>query len=474
VPVLAPWQQRLAGTAAGTFPGILVRVSGGLTPYPLQVLAYGAAVVAAAFILAWACEAAQVDVARGAVVAAVAFVAILPEYIVEVHFAFSGRADYVTANLTGASRLLLGVCVALPAVVAVLPRRWRPGPVGPIVLVPSQRVELGILAIAGLWALRGAMRGRLTILDAVVLISLYALYLRRASASESEAPAPIGVAAALSELPAAERRRWVRGLMLFAASVILLTAVPFGDAVLGSGALVGISPYLLLQWIVPVATEVPELVVAFVLLTHGRGGQSVAVLLAGAVSQYTLAVGTLPIAYLVGAGTGPLPLAGRERIELLVSVAVALYAVAALITLRLSRGDAGIMLVLFSIQFLLPAVVTRLALALAFMTIAIDVLVHERRYLPSLMGALLRAPSKGPGELSPPGRSPDSAAQRSGEIWAVPDPTVDVHRHELEPRHPAAAGDEVHRLDVNQRVADRHHSRDAEDRAVYRGASEVP
>jgi cation:H+ antiporter len=385
---LTPWQQRLAGTAAGTVPGILVRLSGGLIPYPLQVLAYGAAVICAAFLLAWACEAAQVDVARGAVVAAVAFVAILPEYIVEVHFAFSGRADYVTANLTGASRLLLGVCVALPAMVAALPRRWRPGPLGPIVLAPAQRVELAILGVAALYGLWCAMRGELNMLDAVVLVSLYALYLRRAAASEGDSPAPIGVAAQLAELPARQRRQWVRGLMIFAAAVILLTAVPFGDAVLGSGALVGISPYLLLQWLVPVATEVPELVVAFVLITHGRGGQSAAVLLAGAVSQFTLAVGTLPIAYALGPGAGPLPLAGRERIELFLSAAVALYAVAALITLRLSRGDAAIMLTLFSIQFLLPAVFTRAALALAFTVVAIDVLSHERRHLPALLRAL--------------------------------------------------------------------------------------
>jgi cation:H+ antiporter len=409
---MTPWQQRLAGAAAGTAPGLLVRLSGGAVPYPLQVLAYGGAVVSAAFILAWACEAAQADVARGAVVAAVAFVAILPEYVVEVHFAFTGHTEYVSANLTGASRLLLGVCIALPAAVALLPRRGRRLSVGPIVLVPAQRVELAILAVAAVWALRAATRGRLTLLDAVVLVGLYALYLRRSAASESEAPEPLGVAADLAALPPGERRRWVRGLMLFAASVILMTAVPFGDAVLASGQLVGISPYLLVQWLVPVATEVPELVVASVLLVHGRGGQSVAVLLAGAVSQYTLALGTLPIAYAVGAGAGPLPLAGRERIELFLSIAVALYAVAALVTLRLSRGDATIMLVLFAVQFLLPSVVTRVALALAFMTLALDVLVHERRSLPALLGALM-----------------DRSPQGGRKIAPVPDPPVDAYGH---------------------------------------------
>ncbi len=398
MPALQPWQRTLAIAAAGTAPGLLVRFNGGGAPYPMQLLAYGAAVVAAAFMLAWACEAAQVTVSSGAVVAAVAFVAILPEFIVELHFAFTGRADYVTANLTGASRLLLGVCVALPAVAALIPRSRRKIDPGPIALTAAHRVELAVLGAGGLWALRGALRGQMSLLDSLVLVSLYVVYLRRAAGSEAESPAPVGVAASLAGLEANRRRLWVRGLMGYAAVVILLTAVPFGDAVLGTGKLVGISPYLTLQWIVPVATETPELVVAYVLLVHGRGAQSVAVLLAGAVSQYTLALGALPLAYLAGAGTGPLPLAPRERVELFLAVAIALYTVAALSPMRLSRGDSSIMLVLFTAQFALPAVVTRVVLAVAFAALAIDVTIAERRHLPALVRALTgRPPAEGRG-----------------------------------------------------------------------------
>jgi cation:H+ antiporter len=143
-------------------------------------------------------------------------------------------------------------------------------------------------------------------------------------------------------------------------------------------------------------------VVAFVLLVHGRGGQSIAVLLAGAVSQYTLALGTLPLAYVVGAGTGPLPLAGRERIELLLTVGVALYAVAALLSLRLSRGDSSIMLGLFAGQLLLPGTLTRLFFAVVFWAVAVDLLVAERRQLPALVRALAPAPAA------------DAAARRRG------------------------------------------------------------
>jgi cation:H+ antiporter len=170
--------------------------------------------------------------------------------------------------------------------------------------------------------------------------------------------------------------------------------VPFGHAVLGIGVAVGISPFLMLQWIVPVATEAPELVIAFVLLTHGRGGQSIAILLAGAVSQYTFALGTLPIAYAAGVASGPLPLAGRERLELFLTVGVALYAVGALIGLRLSRADSSIMLVLFAGQLLFPTVLTRLLFAVAFWVIAVDVLAFERRRLPGLLKVLW--PGAGP------------------------------------------------------------------------------
>jgi cation:H+ antiporter len=386
---LPPLHQRIAVAAAFTAPGILVRLSGGAVPPPLQVAAYGAAVVAAAFMLAWATEAAQVDIGHGIVIAVVAFVAILPEYIVELHYAFRGQAEYVTANLTGACRLLLGFAVALPAVVALLRGRWGVAPIGPLSLASPHRLELAILAIGSLWTLRGLTRGKLTLLDATVLILLYLLYLRRVAVIGGEGPPPIGVAAQIEALPAAQRKRWVAGLGLYAASVILLTAVPFGDAVLATGTLVGIQPYLMLQWIVPIATEAPELVVAFVLLTHGRGGQSLAVLLAGAVSQYTLALGSVPVAFQLGAGVGPLPLPGRERIELLLTLGVALYAVGALMMLRLSRGDSALMLLLFSAQFVLPSVFTRFTFAVIFWVVAIDIIWAERRNLP-LLAATLR------------------------------------------------------------------------------------
>ena len=186
----------------------------------------------------------------------------------------------------------------------------------------------------------------------------------------------------------------------------------------------------MLQWIVPIATEAPELVVAFVLLTHGRGGQSLAVLLAGAVSQYTLALGTLPLAYQLGLGGGPLPLPGRERIELFLTVGVALYAVASLIMLRLSRGDSAMMLVLFTAQFLLPSVFTPAGLRGGLLGRRRGHPVAERRHAAAApRDAPPRRRATDPVDV--PARTRRNAAR---EVAPVADAAVRVHGHELEPR----------------------------------------
>jgi hypothetical protein len=52
------------------------------------------------------------------------------------------------------------------------------------------------------------------------------------------------------------------------------------------------------------------------------------------------------------------------------------------------RADAAIMLALFTSQFLLPTVFTRPVLAVIYLVLAFDILVADRRQLPSLAGAL--------------------------------------------------------------------------------------
>jgi cation:H+ antiporter len=350
--------------------------------------------MAAAFMLGSAAEAAEIDVPPGLAVAGVAFVAVLPEFVIEVYFAFSGQVEFVTASLTGSTRLLLGFAVGMPALASfVLVRRGRPR-VETVEIDERRRLDLAVIAAASLYAPVIVLRGHLAWQDSLVLIGLYVLYMRRMSAGPPEPPHLVGIAAELGNLPKRERKRWVVGIMAFSAVAVVISAEPFAHSVLLGGTAVGISPYLLVQWLVPLATETPELVIAFILVTHERAGQAVAVLLSSAVSQWTLALGTLPLAYKAGVGVGPLPLLGREQIELALTMGQGLLAVAMLVTLRLERRDATLMLVLYVAQLAVPSVALRALAAIGYLVLAVDLFSSRRWAMPTLARALRSASSR--------------------------------------------------------------------------------
>src|SRR3977135_2185514 len=100
-------------------PAAVVRAVGVDLRPQLAAAVFGAAVVASAFLLAWAAEAAQVDISGSMAIAILALIAVLPEYAVDLYFSYTAGhkpefTQYAAANMTGSNRLLTGV-------------RWAPG-----------------------------------------------------------------------------------------------------------------------------------------------------------------------------------------------------------------------------------------------------------------------------------------------------------------------------------------------------------
>src|SRR4029450_2343458 len=96
------------------------------------------------------------------------------------------------------------------------------------------------------------------------------------------------------------------------------------------------------------------------------------------------------------------PLLGREQVELLLTMAQGLLAVSMLVTLRLRRADATLMLVLFAAQLAIPSVALRAAITLGYLVLAVDVFSSERWAIPTLARALRgRSASKPPSAASP-------------------------------------------------------------------------
>jgi cation:H+ antiporter len=395
-PANGRWHRRLAIAASCAGLGLVVHLLGAIVPVYLSTVALGVGLIGASFMLAWAADAGEAVFSGGLVLAAVALVGVLPELTIEVHLAFVQQAELVTANLTGATRLLLTGATALPLLVGVVAQRKKQ-PQPPVVLSRSRRTELGILLVSALIASQIVVRGALSVVDGVALLALYVVYARRVQGSPEEEPAVASVAAGLVSLPAPHRRRAVAGLILGAAGVVVTIASPFTHDLLASGASLGIDPYLMIQCVVPAATEAPEVVVVAVLVANRRPAQGLAVFLASAVTQWTLGLGSLPIAYLAGGGGFSLPLASREQLELALTGTVTLFVVAALAVLRLERADALLAVGIFVAQFVWPTPFVRFAAAFVLFVFAVNLLATRRRNLtPLLRAAFARKRSLSP------------------------------------------------------------------------------
>jgi cation:H+ antiporter len=358
---------------AVTLPGVLLRLTG-THPAPVAgAIAFGLAIVGAAFILSWAAEVVQLDIAAGLALALLALIAILPEYAVDFvftakagqEFAETGQASQygplALANMTGGNQLLIGL--GWPLVILLGTYRVRRTGASParaegttattINLDRSQSVEIAYLAIASLYGLTLFLKDMLTLWDAGILIFIYVLYLRRLSGAPPSTPHLVGPSAYIGSLPIRRRRIINYASFAVAAGVILLCAEPFAEAIVEMGQALGVSEFLLVKWIAPTASEAPELLVAALFAWRLAARTGFAALVSSKVNQWTLLVGTLPIVFSIfSRTTHGLPLDRQQRVELMVTAAQSVFAVAIVASRSVSTKEAWAMLSLFILQLL--------------------------------------------------------------------------------------------------------------------------
>jgi cation:H+ antiporter len=403
-----------------TVPALFLRLSGMHPAAPLNLATFGVAVVAASFLLAWAAEAARIDIAGPLAIAILAVIAVLPEYAVDIYFSYTAghNPDYVqyaAANMTGSNRLLLGLGWPVVVITALWVASRRSGrDVRELVLQSGYRMELGFLLIASVVGFVIPLSGEINLVLGFALLGFFVFYMWKASRAEASEPDLVGAAARIGGLPDRGRRLLVIAMFVFAAAVILLSAEPFANSLITTGTQLGINKFLLVQWVAPLASEAPEFIVAILFAVHGKGSDAIGTLISSKVNQWTLLVGSLPLAYLVGGGGTALPLDPRQIEEFLLTATQALLGVAALLTLRFPRWLAFTLLGLFAAQYAVPGQAGRYVLIAIYAAIAIAALARNRRFIwPALM-----APFRGPVPESPASERPDAPARPAERVHA--------------------------------------------------------
>jgi cation:H+ antiporter len=359
-------------------------------PARVSVLA-GLTIIAAAFVLTWAAEVAERDIPRSLVLIVIALISVLPEYAVDLHFAWRAGKEhaykaYAVANMTGANRLLIGVGWALVAIVFYFKYKKQEIP-----LDRSQGLELSLLLLATLYSFLIPLKGTLSLIDVFVFFAMFLYYAARASRGEGHDEPLEGVAGAIDSMLGPRARRGVIVLMfLFAGYAIWLSAEPFAEGLVASGKRYGIDEFLLVQWLAPLASESPEVVIALLFALKGRSSTSIGALISSKVNQWTLLVGAIPLVYAISAGSLiGMDLDSRQREELLLTSAQSLFAAVILSDFQFSLKEAMVLFFLFVAQFFFPQESVRYAFSALYVLLAIGLLIWSQPRRQTLWRALL-------------------------------------------------------------------------------------
>ena len=396
----------ILGATALTLPAILTRLSGAAPPEWLAAVVFGLGVVGAAFLLAWGAEALQLDISQGLALAVLALIAVLPEYAVDFTFALKAGEDpdkyapLALANMTGGNRLLIGVGWSLVVMLAA----WRitrvaraQGYEGPletdVTLDRPHAIEIAFLAVASIYSLTLPLKRTLSPVDSVLLVGLFLWYAVRISRAPAEEPHLVGPAELIGRLPTATRRAVVALMLFGSAAVILISAEPFADSLVKTGEQFGIDTFLLVQWVAPLASEAPELLVAGLFAWRLNTNAGLGALVSSKVNQWTLLVGTLPLVFSISAGAlSGLPIDALQREELFLTAAQSIFAVAVLTNRSISVREALALLGLFVTQFVLGGVlpdglraVERIGIGILYLVLAAIVMFRQRRYVRPLV-----------------------------------------------------------------------------------------
>lgn len=315
-------------------------------------------ILLAAMMIAWAAESAQFFVAQGFALAILAWLQTLPEFAVEAVLAWKQQVPLLMANLTGALRLLTGLGWPMIYFTAAFFYRVKHRrAMGSIKLENEHCVEVVGLLVPLLYVIVIWWKASLTILDAGVLILLYALYLAvlsRMPAKEHEGIEDLDrIPRAVVQSPRGRRNLLIASLFLGGGALIYFAAEPFLGGLLAVAGVLGISEFVFVQWVAPFVSEFPEKVSAFYWAkTIDRAPMALMNMVSSNINQWTLLTAMLPVVFSISAGhMAAIPLDEQQRLELLMTIGQSLVGMIFLVNMELVWWEAASLFSLWGIQF---------------------------------------------------------------------------------------------------------------------------
>jgi cation:H+ antiporter len=320
-------------------------------------------ILASAFVVAWGAEAAQFYVSQGLALAFLAWIQVLPEFAVEAVIAWHQDVALMTANFTGALRLLTGLGWPTIWIVHALSRRARKETNfwAAIQLEQEHAAEVVGLVPPLLYFVWIIVKGSLNLFDAGVLLALYVGYLvilNRIPPKEHEEIEDVGaVPRAVLRLDSRRRSLAILGLFLAGGAALFFTAHPFLVSMIGLATVLGVSQFVFVQWVAPFLSELPEFVTtSYWARGRGKAGMALMNMASSNINQWTVLAAMIPIVYSLSLGHPTSVPLEEHRVELLLTLLQGALGVVILCNFNFQAYEALGLFVMWFAQFLLPGV----------------------------------------------------------------------------------------------------------------------
>ena len=340
--------------------GIITTTFESHLPDLLLPIIYGFAIFGAAILISWGAEASEKDISGAFVIALIALIAVLPEYSIESilaytagksyknnNFTYTDRVGYVSANVTGANRLLAGLGWPLIMLINLYRNNKQ------INIIKNNKIEL-VIIFAGLASMTLTfILDMQPLLLSAILICIYLFYLYVSSKKESEEPEFVGISKYITEFRKPQRITINVTLIVFSAISIFVVSHPFVESLIHVGEKFGIDEYYLIQWLAPLASESPEILIASLFAFRNKSIESIAIILSSQANQMSLLIGSMGWIFALAAGRlDSFPVNATQAIEFLLTAAFALFQIAIIYKSKFNKTIIIGFMILFASQLI--------------------------------------------------------------------------------------------------------------------------
>ena len=357
----------------------------------ISAIMTGITIIACAFIVSWASEVLQEYLPPNFVLALLAIINVLPEYVVDIYFTYMAGikeeyTHYAISNMTGANRMLIGLVWPLILIIYLIAKSKKsPSLPNYIQLDKTNILEITFLMISTLYCFTLPFKGNLNLIDTLILFIIFGIYIYLATRMGKREPELEGPPLIISQLPEKLKKFMIFFMFSFAGLGFLLSAEPLGESLLVLGSKIATNlgfdedttKFLMVQWIAPIASESPDIIVVIIFAYKLLATDAFSTVVSSKINQWTLLVGFISLVYfislLINSKTGkPLILDELQKHEILLTAAQSLFALVMILDMKFKIIDAILLFTLFTAQLIIPDI--RLQVSIAYIILSLILL----------------------------------------------------------------------------------------------------